>query len=404
MLALKASIGPHDLYSWVASYLQSLQAVAIGGSVAGTMQDQRRIEEILQALGWNVYSNDGQITDLDFHNLDSLLAGVSQNHLSQDKEVRWTHQLNRAELQQWRQDKRLSSPWHWRLYFAFETPEYAITQDEWLALVDAANQSTNALSTAIEEVLGFRGKQRPNVAGQLLDWIIHEKKGKLLKHSDRWLEAIVSKSSFLKSRSPKDRVFGFTNLFELYLTEIAVLVFNDCDNEQRKRLIEAIFGDSENVDVGAELLLKQMRADSKSSYDKEREMFLNDKELESAKGKQLSLFRQLSPEQFWKLNWPYEVLLAWQLLVKDGKQDSEPVDFLEKAMETDEGLVRTLDALRVVSSSAQDGIARLPHSYLRQYVDIPVLSKRLDDIANNGGELGEMAGELGKLWWSDDED
>lgn len=404
MLALKASIGPHDLYSWVASYLQSLQAVAIGGSVAGTMQDQKRIEEILQALGWNVYSNDGQITDLDFHNLDSLLAGVTHDHLSQDRDVRWTHQLDRAELQQWRQDKRLSSPWHWRLYFAFETPEYAITQDEWAAMEEAAIQSADALSAAIEEVLGFRGKQRPNVAGQLLDWIIHEIKSKRLKHSDRWLEAIVRRSTFLKAHSPKDRVFGFTNLFELYLRDIAVLVFSDCDPDQRKSLIEVLFGDPENVDVGADLLLKQMSAAKKSSHDKERQMFLDDKELESAKQKQLSLFRDLSAEKFWQLGWPYEVLLAWKLIEEAGGQSGEPAKFLETAMETDEGLVKTLDALRIISSSAQDGVARLPHSYLRPYVDIPVLTKRLDSVAKEGGELGEKARELGKLLWSDHSD
>jgi len=403
MLALKASVGERDLYSWVASYFQSLQAVAIGGSVTGKLQDQNRLTEILRALGWQAYAPNGKITDLDIHNLNILLAGVTSYHLSEREEKNWIHQLDRSELQQWRQDKRLSSPWHWRLYFAFEAPEYAITDEEWLAISQAATRSTSDLATSIEDVLGFRGKQRPNVAGQLLDWIVHELRTSKLENSDRWLDAIVQKATFLKARSPKDAAFGFTNLFELYLRDIAVLVFKDLTTEQRNGLVESIFGNPENLNVGAAVLRRQLHAVTKDSYDQERELFLTAKELETAKANQLALFRALSVEDFWRLNSPYDVLYTWQHLVKKSKQSDEPRDFVAKATETDEGLVETLSVLRIVSSSAQEGIARLPHSFIRSFADVSSLTKRIEALAMRGDEIGERAEELKGLWWSDEE-
>ncbi|MCK0099369.1 KAP family NTPase [Qipengyuania sp. S6317L1] len=401
MLAMKASVGEQDLYSWVASYFQSLQAVAIGGAVTGKLQDQERLEEIIRVLGWQTYSNDGKITELDFHYLDKLLAGVTDSYLSDQKEERWIHQLAQDDFQQWRQDKRLSSPWHWRLYFAFESPEYAIIDDEWAAMVKAASKSTEELSTSIQNVLGFRGKQSPNIARQLLDWTIHEKKNERLDHADRWLEAIVQNATFLKARSPKDAVFGFTNLFDLYLRDIAVLVFKDLTTDQRVGLINAIFDNPENLDVGACLVRKQMHAATKSSNDQERQMFLTSEELESAKAKQLAQFRALTIEEFWLLNSPYDVLFTWQHLVEESEQSKEPIDFIAKATESDEGLVETLYALRIVSSSAQEGIARLPHSYIRHFADVSNLAKRLQDVAKRGDEVGERAEELSQLWWDD---
>ncbi|MEO1648629.1 MAG: P-loop NTPase fold protein [Pseudomonadota bacterium] len=403
MLALKASTGRKDLYSWIAGYFQSLQAVAIGGTITGTAQDQERLEDILKALGWNAYTHDAKITELDFHYLDSLLAGVTANHLSEKEDERWTHQLEKSELQQWRQDKRLSSPWHWRLYFAFETPEYAITEDEWVAMEEEATKSTDDLAIAIENVLGFRGKQRPNVAGQMLDWIIHEKKSDRLSHSDRWLEAVVQKSPFLKARSPKDRYFGFTNLFELYVRDFAVLVFKDLTPERRSRLVEAIFSNPENVDIGANLLRKQMHSATKSSYEQERQMFLDFEELETAKEKQLAIFRSLSFDEFRRLASPFDVLFTWQYLVDESEQSKEPMEFITQATESDEGLVETLEALRTISSSAQDGIPRLPHSFIQGFADISTLSERLEAVAKNGGELGDRARKLNELWWSDDD-
>lgn len=403
MLSLKASFGERDLYSWVASYFRSLQAIAIGGSVSGKAQEQKDLEEILKALGWRTYTQSDKITELDFHNLNTLLAGVSNSYLSQTKDETWTYQLKESDLQQWRQDKRLSSPWHWRLYFAFETPEYAITDDEWSAMVSAAAKSSDDLVTSIEAVVSFRGKQRPNAAGQLLEWIIHEKKTNRLAHPQRWLKAIVREAPFLKTISPKDRLFGFTNLFDSYLRDIAVLVFKDLTKDQRNSLIDLVFDHSENLEVGAAMLQKQMHSATKSSYDQERELFLTAKELENAKARQLALFRAMSVDYFWQLTEPYTVLFAWRNLVEGSDQSDEPRSLIEEAIETDEGLVRTLCALRIISSSAQEGVARLPHSFIQNFADVSALTKRLELVGKQGGQVGETAKRLSELWWDDKE-
>src|SRR5690606_34493767 len=132
-----------------------LEAVAIGGMVTGKVEDEKELARILKKLGWKEYiHSENEDFSVDFHHLDELLAGVTSNHLSANEDG-WTHQLNEETLQTHRDNKRLSSPWHWRLYFALDTPSHAVTDNEWQALILAAEKSEADLSKALAAVLEF---------------------------------------------------------------------------------------------------------------------------------------------------------------------------------------------------------------------------------------------------------
>lgn len=116
MITQKASEKQRDLYSWIVGYLQSLEALAIGGRISGEKESREELTKILSELGWRTYKTGSEKMSFDFHGLDEMLAGVSKSYLSTD-DNEWTHGVNEDDFQNFRTAKRLSSPWHWRMYF-----------------------------------------------------------------------------------------------------------------------------------------------------------------------------------------------------------------------------------------------------------------------------------------------
>jgi energy-coupling factor transporter ATP-binding protein EcfA2 len=399
MIAQKASDKQHDLYSWIVGYLQALEALAIGGSVSGERETREELKKILTGLGWRTYHHDKDKMSFDFHDLDELLAGVTTSYLSSDQED-WTHKVSDEALHKFRDSKRLSSPWHWRLYFAFDAPSHAITDDEWDVLTNAAEESSDELSAAIAKVLDIRGEQRTDAADQIIGRAAHEVTSGKLDWADRWITAVVQQAGALEERSKKDRLFGFTKMFGISLKAFARAVFKGLEGEPRKTAISEIFDKPEYLCVAAELLRDQFHASKKSGYERDEKYYLTDEELKEVSANQVELYENLSPEDLRKLPSPYDVLYAWRDVVSSGDADG-PSELLEAAFQTDAGLVETLEALRYVSSSAQDGVPHVPEGFLKNFVDPAKIKARLTKIAKGGSKEAKHAEELLGLWWEE---
>lgn len=396
LIAQKASDKRQDLYSWIVSYLQELEAIAIGGNVTGERESCKELTRILSELGWRTYDTKDKMS-VDFHNLNELLAGVTANHLSADQED-WTHKADNDELQKFREEKRLSSPWHWRLYFAFDTPTHAITDDEWEVLKVAAEQSVDDLADTIAKLLDIRGDQRTDAADQIIGRATHEATFKKLAFPGRWIVAAVRQSEVLEGRSKKDRVFGFSNLFEHNLKALARAVFKELSGNDREQTISQIFDDPKHLCIAASLLRDQFQASKKTGYEKDERFFLADKELEKAVEMQIEQYAKITPVQLRELGSPYNVLYAWRDI---SEPNDGPNQLVETAIQSDLGLVETLEALRYVSSSAQNGVAHVPEGYIKNFVDPGKTKARLKKIADSSKPESEHAKKLLGLWWDE---
>lgn len=399
MIKEKASQPKEDLYTWVTGYLQSLDAIAIGGQLTGEKEDREKLEQILISLGWKPYDKDSKTMTMDFHNLNTLLAGVNASYLgaaSFGNDGQWTHKVGADELQNYRADRRLSSPWHWRLYFALDTPSHAVTDDEWKALAEAAGKSLESLTEAISLLLEIRGKTRKDVADQLMSHAIHDQKGGNLKNPDRWIVAITKQSESLRNSS-RNLSFGLRRVFDANIDALARAVFKSIQGAERTSALEAIFGKSEHLCVAADLLRDQYHASSKSEYEKAEEYYLSDDELATTIKAQVQLYEALSPDQLRALHSPYSVLYAWRDVTSS---DNGPTALLENALQDDKGVVTTLQALKHLSSSAQAGVPHVVEDYLEKFVDIKTLKSRVETIASSESEHASAASNLLKVWWS----
>jgi hypothetical protein len=399
MIAQKASDKDKDLYSWIVGYLQGLEAIAIGGTVNGKDEERERLVKILKRLGWAEFEHGKKAWSIDFHHLDELLAGITQDHLSSSGDDDWTYKVNDSLLQTLRQGKRLSSPWHWRLYFALGTPSHAITDDEWEALLQAAENSTETLSEALKKVLEFRGEQRRDAADQILGLAAHSLTLSALPYADRWLAAIARQAAAMESRSKKDSLFGFSRLFEANFRVFARLVFKALSGTERDTALLAIFREKEIIGPASNLIRDQFHAAQKTDFERDEKFYLSDSELNDAVAAQLELYEKITPDEFRSLSSPYDVLFAWRDI---SNSDSGPKGLLETAMQTDADLISTLSSLRYVSSSAQKGIPHIPENFLSPFLDTKALKARLETLSENDSPLGVEARHLLELWWGPD--
>jgi len=142
-----------ELYNWTQGYMQNVGAYRDGGR-AGDNEPHDKAEtlsEILKKFGWSerVYLS----------GIDKFLPGLKSLALSGEKQKVFAFEL--GELESFEREKRLGSPSHWRRYFAFDMPSYAIDDDEIAAFRIMTAQGNDAGAATILMTALDKPHERP---------------------------------------------------------------------------------------------------------------------------------------------------------------------------------------------------------------------------------------------------
>ena len=336
---------------------------------------------------------------IDFHHLDQLLAGIRQDSLDENSTgtQRWTHKVEAEELDQFREERRLSSPWHWRLYFALDPPSHTVTDDEWAALKAAAKVSVSKLNEVIRNLVSLGSSVGRDVGDQVMSRVIFDARNRTIKEPVRWLEAVIANADMFKETSKVERHFGFDKEFDIRVKVMTREIFRDVNEEDRDEAIHILFCESSDLGVSAAILRDQFAAmGDGDSADIDR-VYLTKEELKAAAKCQTDQFELLKPDELVKLSSPYDVLYAW----KEVTGSSEgPENLLTLACESDEGLLDTLGDLKYVSSSEQNNVPHVPAHFLKNFIDVEAVKSRLECLASTERKHSTKAQELLKVWWS----
>ena len=256
MVKEKAGFSNADLYSWVTRYLQSLDAIAIGGMISGQRKESDDLSKILNDLGWRYRTGSDDGSSMDLHYLDKILTGVTQSYLipSSENSKAWTHNVSSDELQEFRAEKRLSSPWHWRLYFAMEPPSHAITDDEWSALLQAVNKSSADLRRSILTLMEHGREDRRDLSDQLMDRIGHSSRVGNLDKPRNWILVAYQIADQLRRYSKSLPLSGSVKVFDRKVHVVMKGLFHQLSEDDRREVIQALFEESSNLSLSADLL------------------------------------------------------------------------------------------------------------------------------------------------------
>ena len=271
MIKEKASSKDCDLYSWTAGYLQSLDAIAIGGNVIGRKQKQDELEELLRNIGWRVYEHNKSATfDFDMHHLDQLLIGVTSSYLGKanQNDDLWIYQFLDDDFNKAREHKRLSSPNHWRIYFSLDLPSHALTDPEWHSLIDASQDSQNSLSNQIQALFDEANRDRPNIGDQLIERALYSIRSKIIQNPIVWLLSIAELSESFEAHSNSDRFPGFGSRYEFTSRTLANVVISETKGTERKELLTAVFDDFGLTCFVSRIIRDQISYQNKDEYER----------------------------------------------------------------------------------------------------------------------------------------
>ncbi len=141
-----------DLYRFVQSYLVNVGAFRDGGRPGDNEPEEqaKTLSDIMQNLGWGEHRHRSGIGE--------FLPGV--NRFVLEGENKKVFQFESGELAHFEKNRRLGSPSHWRQYFSFSLPTYALSDEEIAEFRKAAALGGAEASAKLVELLG-REHTRP---------------------------------------------------------------------------------------------------------------------------------------------------------------------------------------------------------------------------------------------------
>ncbi len=398
----KASNGERNLYDWVFDYTKSLEAIAIGGRVLGTKHDEDRLNSILKNLGWREPQKRGEYTARDYHHLGTILTGITAGAICDDSRSEpWLYKATQDDFQKAQEGKRLSSPWHWRLYSSFELSPNALSDDVWDTLRAKVHGDEDVIES-LEVLSDIVTTSNPNadvdnIGDQLLNNILFDL-NESPDHAQKWFEAVLRVSDKLFARSQVGG-FGFSKEIEALLRRfgaesISIIPASD----EKTKFLEYVFKNSPSVSSLSEIYRTEFfRRKEGSSHHKPP--FMSDKEYEAVSKKFEQRLSSTSPRELAESPDAWAVVYAAINLMGD----ETSTDWFNSLISDDDDLVSILEALEVIKSSSQTE-AGIPHTWLANFADADSILHRLSKIVEARNELSERAAEILRNWHRDDED
>ena len=217
---------------------------------------------------------------------------------------------------------------------------------------------------------------------------------KRLEHPDRWLQGFAHCASNLSRFSRKNGLFDvqFTNDF----VNFAGATFREISGDQREETIREIFERPTNFYPASLILRRQLGLSARSQSNGDPQPDLTSTEIERIVAAQLSILASLEPTEWRKSPDPWEVLWTWH---QTSDSPKPAANFLSRTMLSDEDFLATLEALRRVTSSAQNDVPHIPVDWLSKFLDPDPIKVRLQGLSKRSTEMASRAKILLGLWW-----
>lgn len=154
----------HELYAWTRDYLQNVGAYRDGGR-AGDTEPKSAAEKLSEIMGKHGWDQRAYLSGL-----GNFLPGVSAFVLTgENKKV---FDFTNGELASFEQKRRLGSPSHWRQYFAFDVPSYALKDSEITLFRDACIRSGASGATILKQIFQREHERPGHYVDLLLDRLL----------------------------------------------------------------------------------------------------------------------------------------------------------------------------------------------------------------------------------------
>lgn len=320
--------------------------------------------------------------------IDRILPGVSSFTLEGDR--RKVFQFNFGELSRFEQAGRLGSPTHWRNYFAFSFPTYAITDEE---LATFRRRATANDGSAAQMILALSEKphqRQGHFVDVLLDRLADLPAGAL---SPTELEGIAGGlAATMDQIGAKSKNKNDIGGNAIWSKALRLLKLTKPERFQLTIQSEA------SVNWFADVIRDQGLAhglQDNARIDRDRQ-WLTLEQLNFAIRSFIDRVKEIGAASVFEMPQPLEVLFCWAQL---GPKE-ELSEFFRAAIEQDAGFVTAMDAMRGLSVNSETGVSHpLYREYVAVFTDADAAKSRLEQIAKTGPrELSVRAESVIASW------
>lgn len=380
---VKAKAKP--LYEWVRHYLSEVGAYRDHGRASDGQprKDADRLIAIMTDIGWD---EDAQR----FVGLSYFLPGVE--HYLMEGEKRKVFQFNKFELAKFENGCRLGSPSHWRRYFAFDLPSYAVPDEEAHSFRRAAVSNIEEATNILRRLFSKPHTHTGHFLDVLLDRLIDLSPEKF--SGDEATGIALSLSNIMDEIASEDaRLNGFGR-YDIWIKASALLKNRTLD-------FRKLFTEGPSLNWLAESL--RSLASSHGLPD-EREpqpeaQYISRDDLDYAIDSMIDRFRKTGMARIFKMPDPLQILYCWSQL-----GDKEEVNLLiSDAVKDDEVFLDFIYAARSQINSSNKGIYNVvKEQYIGSFMDSSSAKTRLYSLTKQSDESGERARQLLEMWASQD--
>jgi KAP family P-loop domain len=378
--------GNPALYRWIEEYCGTAAALSLGAARVEDAEKARELAALLAAVA------DGHFDETTYrHYFAEHLPGVEADHSQGRKEFKIFERVNTRDRDDAIQKKRLSSPDHYRLYFALAGPSHALTQDNFTSMWAAAESGADQAGTALLRLHDEHAAGSLTKADLLLERIgsgAHE--ALTVDQCNNLLVALSQVMDDAYRRHPFDQ-FWVNSLWDR-AERLIPLLLNRLDSARRAAVVSAMF--KKGAAIGWLTSLFRHETFAHGLYGgrirPEDEWLFKKAEFNQITKLMLGRYRAMSASDVFGCPNPIHLLFAW----RQGGDEQGPRQLVETSIVSDEGLVETLERLtNTIQSSDRGKFDALQEVNLAPLLDYENSKKRIHALKKHS-DLGARASRL----------
>jgi KAP family P-loop domain len=382
-----------SLYRWIEDYLAAYAVTSRGRAHLSQISMKADDENLRRIL-----KEEGRVLQDEVYNLGNHLPGIRRMHLSSDgdKPFVWGDQ-GEAERNAAIMQRRLSSPDHYRLYFALNLPAVTPQASDFLSLDEALDASPQAL----EQLLLAWSTEQSSLGVSRLELVFERLNGGGRQlDSDRFEKLWLGFADILDGPLTNAivDVWGRTKLWALARPIIAA-GFREMPPVKRDKLLRKAYQNGQALAWLADFFRDELFAHGRVGNERRHgQQALEEASLDMITPIILKRLTQAGPRNLIAMPNGYGNLLAWAQGSEPGDQSAAWVE-VNKMAKTDAGLIEILESLRSrTMSHGDDGRARfdryLGRGSVGLFLDYDLAKARLEKLAQGRSRLRDRAGML----------
>jgi hypothetical protein len=378
--------GNPSLYRWIETYCATASWVSLGIARVAKAESERE-QEALMATVPKGYFKDSTYR----YYFAEQLPGVSVDYSQATEGFILFQKITDLERTKAIEQQRLTSPDHYRLYFALSGPVHALTQGNTSRVWLAAEESVSAISKAMLDLYAEEISLTLTKLDLLLDRLeFHVPELLSVQQAENLLLGLANILDFAFIKRPFDLFWPGTlwgraeNLVKPLLKHIG--------EDRRTCVIKMMFSQGGALAWLTVLFRKELyghgRYGDRPSY--KDEWLLTNQELDIITPIMQGRYRAMSPEEIFSIPQPASLMYAWY----QSGDEAGPGEKLAPLVQTNDGLILCLESLTgTVHSSHRGRYETLRRESLNPFMDYDSVRARVQALTTDG-QLGIRAKHL----------